>query len=770
VVTPLSLSLLALTACKQEEEPPVYYSEISTEADAVEVGSALGVGSVTVPVRVVNAMGAAVPFDGSLELRAYGLETDDSVRSPDGLGVANLTLEGPPQALEIEVIDSDGLSIGDGGVAWITGGEYNALAVDWLPILPLETQPDRTFAARGGVGMLVDDEVWWQPATPGVPAQRVLVLSNQPLGTWEVDVDADGLPDLALWNSSEMVLLRGHATAGYVWGWGLQMADGYSLDWLTVGDADGDNLQDLVMLIDGSGGQLVHALAGDGVWGFSELAELSPDIGLRSLTAGRHSAEGPPSLLVLADDYRLRQYVLRDGAWSQTGTDLTPPLPDDAYLALSRDLTGDNVDEALILEPPVDGGERGMSIINYGNGPTQYTVSYDSFQESFVDMNGDGATDIVIAEGGAEPRAGYIRVKEDGENFTFLSPVELDAAGPVAAGDFDRDGDMDLAVSVDGELHLFPGVLEDGEWDVAAPRSNTWDLDSIGPLEVGDYDGDGRAEVAVVRLRDYQTDGSADPDYRATLSVLAFRDDDKGALELSTTARADVDFFADGEADSLDIAACSWAAYAIIEDGGQNYLVAVPTGAGQVDADYTPVDGDRVACGDFSGEIVVAVGGAGGEVIFFDAALDEVQRQSGELDDLAPTGTPGSQGLATCQGEDCSVASADVDGDGQYETLTGGNDGTMRGWDAAFELGAPGLASLYDVDRDGWMDAVLTDTETSRVAVALTLTEAVGPTSLWSWPREMVGPTFLGDVDGDGRPEVFVQAPDGQLYHSNPER
>ena len=757
MVSVLILSGLAVLGCKDKEQPEPRFALMETSAVGVEVGSAAGVGEVRIPIRVVNEYGAAVPTSETVTVRATSAVDDvTETLTPDGLGVASLSLSGAPQAILVEVIDGVG-ELGEDATSWILGGEPDAHGLDWLPVMPTGLDVDQTYAAEGGVALIADQEVWWQPATPGVPAQHMLTMSEANRGAWEVDIDADGLPDLALWNEQEIILLRGHARAGYVWGWGVAMEPDVTLQWLGIGDADSDGIRDVVMLLNDDGTQVVQVLGGDGVWGFDdELEALEPDIGLRSVAAGWHSSGGGASILVLADDYRLRQYNLDGGEWALKGSDLTPSLPDDAYLAVSRDITGDGVDEALILQPPVSSGNRGLTILNYGNGPTVYSVAYDTFREGFSDVNGDGVQDIVLSEGGADPRLGVITVKSDGNNFTFTSLLSVDAPGPMAAGDFNDDGVVDLALH-DGELRLYPGRFdEEDQWDVASPKNQSWEVDPLGPLWSGDLDGDGRAEVVVVRLREG----------RATLSVFTFEDDpEDGSLQLGTAARADVDDLDEsGTASASDVAACGDTAYAVINDGGDDYLVSVPSSGGGTTALSVAVSGDRVTCGDFGGDIVVAVGGASG-VTFYDAELNEIQSQGG----VGDLDADGLQGLGTCDG-DCTVEAGDLDGDGDPEVLTGGESPTLAGWSDLWDLSGSGEASFFDMDGDGWPDSALSDGASQRITVYPTLSGAPGPATYWTWNKDFVGRVMMADVDGDGRPEALVATDEGQLIHTQPGR
>jgi hypothetical protein len=125
------------------------------------------------------------------------------------------------------------------------------------------------------------------------------------------------------------------------------------------------------------------------------------------------------------------------------------------------------------------------------------------------DFNGDGKLDLVIADNGnffANPLAGGSKVSVllgNGDG-TFQNSREF-PAGPyprsVAIGDFDGDGNPDLAVTNDGDnLARVSILLGNGDGTFAAPVAYTTARDTQ-VVVTRDFNGDGELDLAVTAYR-----------------------------------------------------------------------------------------------------------------------------------------------------------------------------------------------------------------------------------------------------------------------------
>ena len=116
-----------------------------------------------------------------------------------------------------------------------------------------------------------------------------------------------------------------------------------------------------------------------------------------------------------------------------------------------------------------------------------------------ADFNGDGIMDLAVADG---PNNQILVMLGNGDG-TFQSPVPYSVgSGPstLVAGDFDGDGKLDIAVG-DGDTSIY--VLQ-GNGDGTFHVDPIFSVAGAGPwdLAVGDFNGDGKLDLACVNQTD----------------------------------------------------------------------------------------------------------------------------------------------------------------------------------------------------------------------------------------------------------------------------
>jgi len=203
-------------------------------------------------------------------------------------------------------------------------------------------------------------------------------------------------------------------------------------------------------------------------------------------------------------------------------------LPSHGAAAVQADLNGDGILDFISPGPRSDFNKNGFYVmLSNSDGtyqaPVFYTSPYpgDSNVVAIADFNGDGKHDVVAVEG----TKGYYIFLNNGKG--QLLPSWNFATRPgdsnhgVVAGDFNHDGQTDLVILADQissvQLEMLVGK---GNGTFSAPIA--FDSNAAGGnLVVGDFDDDGNADLATLlgpcqrdvgcftRIRVYYGDGKA---------------------------------------------------------------------------------------------------------------------------------------------------------------------------------------------------------------------------------------------------------------------
>ena len=341
-------------------------------------------------------------------------------------------------------------------------------------------QPNRVY--RNDEGILTDSAAWRSPETDG---------------TWSLavgDFDGDGTTDLAVGNHREPNRLYRSNGSGLtvraVW----TSAEGARGD-VAWGDYDGDGDLDLAV---GNlyGTNWLHrndngVLTTSAVWSSDEADETwsvawgdYDDNGDLDLVVGNN---GQPNRLYWNDDG-----LLTSAVWSSDESDNT------------RDLAwGDHDgDGDLDLAVANDGQPNRV----YCNSRQELSVCWSSGESdktqsvAWGDYDDDGDLDLAAGNGELAFAAGQPNrlYRNDGGVLTASatwSSAEADITYSMAWGDYDGDGDLDLAAGNDDQLdRLYRN--DHGELTASATWSSVESDDTIS-VAWGDYDGDGDLDLAV---------------------------------------------------------------------------------------------------------------------------------------------------------------------------------------------------------------------------------------------------------------------------------
>ncbi len=409
--------------------------------------------------------------------------------------------------------------------------------------------------------------------------------------------------------------------------------------------------------------------------------------------------------------------------------------------------------------PSIGGGQPNRLYRNDGGVLTPSAVwssaeSDDTWSVAWGDVDGDGDLDLAVGNGGnlsgGQPNRLY---RNNGGSLTtsaVWSSTESDKTNTVIWGDYDGDGDLDLAASNDGQpnrLYRNEGgsLTASAVWsstEVAIGRSAAWgDVDSDGDLDltVGNFNG---------RTRLYRNDGGA-----LTASAVW-----SSTVDHFTTSVAWGDYDNDGDP---DLALAGW--------GNPNQLYRNDGGTLTANAVWSSTEGANtrnVAWGDMDGDgdLDLAVGNAG-----YGGLGGQPNRlyrnDNGVLTASAVWASPESD-------NSFGVAWGDIDGDGDLDLAVGNygqpnrlyrNGGgalTNSAVWSSTETDDTYSVAWGDVDGDGDLDLAVGNYGAGLGEPNRLYRNASGvlmPSAVWSSTEsDKTFSVAWGDVDGDGDLDLAV--------------
>ena len=175
---------------------------------------------------------------------------------------------------------------------------------------------------------------------------------------------------------------------------------------------------------------------------------------------------------------------------------VTFPDGDFPYVTATADFNNDGREDLVSNVFAVQTGGVGEFNVRLSTGdgtyaaPKLYTLpNADGFVGMTVgDFNNDGSADLAVAGSGLI----YVYVNDGKGGLTLHGTTPYQGGAIPAAGDFNHDRLMDLAYVASGQLHILFG---DGKGGFTQGPVTPVNYDGE-PLLVGDYDGDGMADIA----------------------------------------------------------------------------------------------------------------------------------------------------------------------------------------------------------------------------------------------------------------------------------
>jgi len=677
---------------------------------------------------------------GSITTGSFASKVDFATGSnPEGVAIGDLDGDGKPDLAVTNINDntvsvlrnaSTSGSITTGSFAsnvdFATGyGPYSVaigdLDGDGKPDLAVTNINDNT------VSVLRNTATSGSITTGSFAANVDFVTGRNPYSVAIGDLDGDGKPDLAVacQGSSTVSVLRNTSTSGSIttgsFAAKVDFATGSTPKSVAIGDLDGDGKPDLAVANYGS--NTVSVLRN--LLSIPVIISFSPQ-------SGPTGAAGSTTVIITGTGFGStagNNIVYFGGVQATvtaaTTTQLTVTAPWGAtWQPISVTVGGFTAYSYRVANPFIPTFKTKKSIMS-GDfaSKVDFATGIHPLSVAIGDLDGDGKPDLAVANGSDNTVSVFHNTSTSGFITTgsFVSKVDF-ATGSipysVTIGDLDGDGKPDLAVanSNSSSVSVLRNTSTSGSISFAA---NVDFATGGGPYSVaiGDLDGDGKPDMAVVNL------------YDNTISVL--RNTATSGSIISGSFAAKVDFAAVSGPYSVAIGD--------LDGDGKPDLAVANLYGNSVSVFRNTSTFGSITTGSFAAHVDFAAGSSPYSVAIGDldgdgkSDLVVANRSSNSVSVLRNTATSGS--ITT------GSFAAHVD------FLTGDT---------------PGSVAIGDLDGDGKPDLAVANYYASTVSVFRN-TATSGSITTGSFAAKVdfatganPGSVAIGDLDGNGKPDMVV--------------
>ena len=520
------------------------------------------------------------------------------------------------------------------------------------------------------------------------------------------DANNDGITDVfAGWRSSVLAFVHDGSGEFTETASFLDLGISYGVSGIVVRDFNDDGMDDFIA---SKGRDQVWYATADGDGSFTSRVLITINArNLREMVLGDVTGDGREDILVSTDDQRVAIYQNEgNGLWQFRQNVLTAGDADEFVL---NDMDDDGDLDMVIRSTDVD---QAMVKLNQGDGTFYQRIAYNFFDNNvptvdvrLADGNGDGVLDIF----GADSRTGnsaltFVPGRGDG---SFGEPTRFDVpkdrANSMTLGDVDNDGDVDAICS--GAFDVGYVVMTNdgtGSFTVTVDTDNGGSIDN---LLLVDLNNDGNLDLVTAEREVLSALGNGDGTFAAFTEL-----DSPSRLFDSLTSG---DFNNDGLPDLL-----------ITDQSGSEFFLYLGNGDGTfqpfVEVDFFRAGAQDAATFDLNDD---------GNLDIISVGSDRLTVQHGN----------GLGGFTTAQNVELNSG---FGGATPFETV-----------------------SVLDIDNDGMVEAIVTDSEKSQMRIFELLPDSTFDTNSTSYrAMQSVRAADFGDIDGDGDQDIALA---GLIFDNN---
>src|ERR1041384_1604031 len=319
------------------------------------------------------------------------------------------------------------------------------------------------------------------------------------------DFNGDGKQDLAVANtaSNNVMVLLGNGTGGFSAASGSPFAVDTHPNSVAVGDFNGDGNQDFATA--NVFANNITVLLGNGAGGFSEAIGSPFAIGAspHSIAVGDFNSDG--KLDVATANTNNATVLLGDGIGGFTEAIGSPfPVGMDPFSLAVGDFNGDGKLDLTIANVNSNNvtvllGDGSGGFTPAGGSP--FAVGSRPYCVAVADFNGDGKQDLTTASETTSSLTVLLGNGTGGFTAAMGSPFAV-GMNPhsVAVADFNGDGKQDLAAANPGSASLTV-LFGDGSGGFSVAAGSPFPVGSAPrPIAAGDFNGDGKLDLATANI------------------------------------------------------------------------------------------------------------------------------------------------------------------------------------------------------------------------------------------------------------------------------